>query len=118
MTGAASNGRRRITLQRGETSRNSLNEPITVWATIGTVWAGVADVSAKERLAAAEVSALLSTRFTVRWSDITADLSPTDRIIYAGRLYNITGVRVKELNRWLEIDTAVRTDIAMVDGSP
>lgn len=89
------------------------------WQTLGTVWAGVHDVSAKESLLAAEVAARLTTRFTVRVGTLTADISPTDRILYDGRAYNITAVRVKELNRWLEIDTAVRTDIAMVEaGSP
>lgn len=118
MTGAARNGRKRITLQRGDTSRNALNEPIVTWSTLGSVWAGVADVSSKEMLAAQEVAATLSTRFTVRHSELTADLSPTDRLTYAGRVYNITAVRVKLDNRWLEIDTAVRYDVAMVETSP
>lgn len=112
---------RRITIQRATVDRNALNEPIETWGTLATVYAGAADASAGEAYRAQEVGAQITTRFTVRHSSTTATITPTDRISYGGRLYNITAVREKAgtRNRWIEIDAVARADAAMVeDGSP
>jgi hypothetical protein len=46
-------------------------------------------------------------------------VTPTDRVLYSGRLYNIIGVRETKRNRWLEIDTVARADEPMMsEGSP
>lgn len=118
MTGAGKLDRR-ITIERATTSRNGFNEPIETWGALATVYAGKADISAAEALRAQEVGAQITTRFTVRYSDITATVTPTDRISFGGRLFNITAVREKQRGRWIEIDAVARADEPMIEeGSP
>ena len=68
------------------------------------VWAAKRDVSDAERWNAGRVQATITTRFTIRWSEFSADLSPTDRLICEGREYEITGVKeTAERRRMLEL---------------
>jgi SPP1 family predicted phage head-tail adaptor len=106
---------RRVTLQRATVERNDFNEEIETWGTLATVWARRHDVSAAEAFRAHEVGAQLSTRFRIRYSDTVATLNPRDRLTYRGTVYNITGVREKDMNRWLEVDCVARDDVAAVD---
>lgn len=114
MTGSGDMNRR-ITLQRATVERNSFNEEIETWGTLATVWARKHDVSAAEAFRAQEVGAQLTARFRIRYSDTVATLNPRDRLIFNGLTYNITGVREKDMNRWLEVDCVARDDIAAVD---
>ena len=107
---------RRVELQRATVTRNEFNEEIETWATLATVWARKDDVSAAESFRAQEVGAQLTTRFRIRYSATVATLNPRDRLLYAGRLYNITGVREKQRNRWLEVDCVARNDVAAAEG--
>lgn len=111
---------RRVTLQRATVVRGEFNEEIETWGTLAEVWARRDDVSAAESFRAREVGAQLTTRFRIRYSVTVATLNPRDRLVFNGRVYNITGVREKQRNRWLEVDCVARDDIAAVDetGSP
>jgi SPP1 family predicted phage head-tail adaptor len=106
---------RRVTLQRATVTRNEFNEEIETWATLAIIWARRDDVSAAESFRAQEVGAQLTTRFRIRYSATVATLNPRDRLIYAGKLYNITGVREKQRKRLLEVDCVARTDVAAQD---
>lgn len=106
---------RRITLQRATVVRNAFNDEIETWGTLATVWAQRHDVSAAEGFRAQEVGAELTARFTIRYSATVASLNPRDRLLYGGRIFNITGVREKDMNRWLEVDCVARDDVAAVD---
>lgn len=114
MTGSG-DMKRRITLQRATVERNSLNEPVETWETLATLWAMKYDVSAAEAMRAQEVGAELTTRFRIRSDSAWSDLNPADRLIFRGRVYQITGVREKDANRWLEVDCVARADIAALD---
>ncbi len=112
---------RRIIIERATVAPDDFNEPVETWSTLATVYANAADVSAGEGYRAQEVGAQISTRFTVRYSTTTATVTPTDRISFKGRIYNITEVREKTgtRNRWIEIDAAARSDAPMIqEGSP
>lgn len=110
---------RRITLQRATVTRGDFNQEIETWNDLATVFAHRRDASASEGYRAQEIGAQLSTRFTIRWSTDVADLNPRDRVIYAGVVHDITGVRETERNRWLEVDCVARPDIAAEEsGSP
>ncbi|MGP3699195.1 head-tail adaptor protein [Rhodobacter sp. NSM] len=85
---------------------------VETWADHGApIWASKADLSDGERWRSAEVAASVTTRFTVRWSSFTADLTPRDRLVCEGREYEIVGVKEGAGRRqWLEITAAARTD--------
>ncbi len=108
---------RRATLQRATVSRNSFNEPIETWETLASVWVQKSDVSAGEAFRAQEVGAQLDVRFRIRYDSSWADLSASDRLTYAGKTFNIVGVREKSgtRNRWLEVDCVARDDAAAID---
>jgi SPP1 family predicted phage head-tail adaptor len=110
MTGSGKMNRRG-TFQRATISNNAFNEPVQSWATLAEVWLNKADVSAGEALRAQEVSAELTTRFTVRYSATLASLTPKDRLLYGGDTFEITGVREKQRNRWIEVDCVRRAEV-------
>lgn len=107
---------RRITLQRfTSTTAAGSGERVKTWADLATRWASKRDVSDSERVASAEVSAEIGTRFVVRWEKLLADLNPKDRLVFEGRTYEI--VAVKEIDRrvGLEISAIARADVDETD---
>lgn len=101
---------RRIQFQRAVIVDDGLASAES-WDDHGTpVWAAKTDVSDGERWRAGEVSANITTRFQVRWSQFSADITPKDRLTYDGRIYDIVGI--KEIGRrvGLEITAAARAD--------
>jgi SPP1 family predicted phage head-tail adaptor len=108
--GVIGNLDRRITIQRATGAVDAFNEPVASWSSMMTVWAQKKDVSDRERFAAAETGAVITTRFTVRWSQQTADVSPKDRIVSDGRSYDIHGIKEIGRRRFLEITAAARAE--------
>lgn len=75
------------------------------------VWAKKEDLGDGERWRAGEVGAQVTTRFVVRKSSFTSDISPKDLITHGGLEYQIFGIKeLKADCRFLEITTAARTD--------
>jgi SPP1 family predicted phage head-tail adaptor len=111
MTGGGSLNRRAI-LQRATVTFDNFGGEVETWGTLASVWIHRRDASAGESYKAQEVGGQLSIRFTIRYSSDVADLNPRDRVLYAGGVYNITGVRETKRNRWLEVDAVIQPDIA------
>ncbi|HEV8035972.1 head-tail adaptor protein [Yoonia sp.] len=75
------------------------------------LWCEKTDVSDGEKARAGAVEANLMSRFKVRYSAFSADLSPKDRLVFEGVTFGINGV--KELGgrrEWLEISATARAD--------
>lgn len=117
MTGAGSLDRR-VTFQRATVAANGFNEPVETWAELTTVYTYRRDASAAEAYRAQEVGADISSRFKVRYSELLADLNPRDRLIWAGRIYNITAVREVQRLRWIEVDAVAGAAIEAAPSSP
>ena len=94
---AAGRFNRRIDLQRATTAQDETGQPVETWSTLASVWASWRRASARETLAAAEVAAAVTDVFETRWYSGVADLNPKDRLVYAGRTYDI--VEVAEIGR-------------------
>lgn len=101
---------RRITILRRDTETTSYNEKRETFTDLATVAAGRRDVSAAEAYRSAEIGAQLTTRFVVRWSTVTASVTPLDRVRFRNDVYNITAVRDVGRNDYREIDAVVRAD--------
>ena len=101
---------RRVTLRRATETANTLNERVQTWADLATVWGSKTDVSDGERVRAQAIGSSITTRFQVRYSSISATLTPKDRVVCEDREYEITGV--KEIGRrvGVEITATARTD--------
>ncbi|MCW1932616.1 head-tail adaptor protein [Pararhodobacter zhoushanensis] len=76
------------------------------------VWAQKTPISDGERWRAGEAAAHVTTRFVVRWSLFSSGITPKDRLVESGQVYDIHGI--KELagtrRQWLEITASARTD--------
>ncbi len=105
---------RRIQFRRGTLTDNGLSSSFQ-WNTAdpaadnhGTpVWAKKTEISDGERWRAGTVEASLTTRFVIRWSSFTADITAKDRLVCEGVTYNIVGIKEAEGRRqWLEITGA------------
>lgn len=102
---------RKITLQRFTyTTDPGSGEQVKVWSTLATVWASKRDVSDSERVASAEVSATITTRFQIRYDSAWVDLNPKDRLVSDGRTYEIAAVKEIGRREGLEISAAARAD--------
>lgn len=81
---------RRITLQRPARVRGEDGSWVDTWEDVATVWATVADLTAKERVGAPQVFSALAARMTIRYRE---DVRPEWRIVYEGRPWRISGIR-------------------------
>jgi SPP1 family predicted phage head-tail adaptor len=86
------------------------------WADHGAPqWMGKKDVSDGEKFRAQEMSASITTRFVVRWSGFTTDLTPKDRLFCEGLEYSISGIKeIGKRRTYLEITAAARVDLAQI----
>ena len=102
---------RKIQFQRFTTVDDGFRQQ-EVWADHGcAIRCGKRDASDAERWRADEVQASITTRFKVRWSAFTQDLTPADRLIFEGKTYDISGVKeVGHRRRWIEITASARND--------
>lgn len=110
MTIAAGKLDRRLKLYRRSTTTNALNEDVETFTLFATVWASKHDVSDGERVQAAQVSAEITTRFQIRYSETVSSLNPKDRVWCAGREYEVTAVKEMGRQDGLEISAVARAD--------
>lgn len=101
---------RKITLQRATRVQDGLGQEIETWSDLVTLHAAWRRASARETLASAEVSATASDVFEIRWSRAWADLNPTDRLVYDGRVYDIASVAEIGRREGLRIGALARTE--------
>lgn len=81
------NLRRRISIQRKDTARDSYGQPNLVWVLVAEVWADIQPLSGRELEIAQAMNAEITHQVTVRYREgITAAM----RIVYQGRFFNIT----------------------------
>lgn len=102
---------RRISLQRFSHAVDPASgERVKTWATIETVWASRRRASARETLASAELAAVVSDIFEIRWAVAWSDLNPKDRLVFEGRAYEIASVDEIGRREGLRIGAVARAD--------
>lgn len=75
------------------------------------VWASRRDISDRERIASQQIAATITTRFTVRYSCFTEDLTPKDRIECENVTYDIVGIKRVGRREAFEITANARADL-------
>jgi SPP1 family predicted phage head-tail adaptor len=98
--------RKRVTLQRRDTTKDSYGQQVNTWADVATVWASIEGLSARELLAAQSVQSEVSHRITVRYRSELSDPKAVAamRAVYNGRLFDISGaMNLDERNRTVEL---------------
>lgn len=103
---------RRITLQMDgvEIGRDPFNDPIFGPPLNITVWASKEDIRDSERYSAQEVGAEVTTRFRIRWSEAVKDFDPRGRILFDGRIYDVSATKEIGRREGLEITANARAE--------
>lgn len=101
---------RRITLKRASITRAPSGAEVKTWSTLKSLWASRRRASARETLASAEIAAAVTDVFEVRWGSAWADLSPTDRLVFEGRTYDIASVDEIGRREGLRINAVARAE--------
>ena len=97
---------RRITIERPTYETDEFGgAAVSAWVPIGTVWAEVTPVSDGEHWRAAELAAEVTTRFRIRWG---LGVTVEDRIIYGGRVYDISSGKELGRQQWQELTASSR----------
>lgn len=101
---------RRISFERFALVDDGFQQ-VETWAAHGSaVWASKKDVSDGEKTQAGSVSAILTSRFEVRSSTFTRDLTAKDRITYRGENFDIFGIKEIGRSNRLEITAGAKVD--------
>lgn len=99
---------RQITVERATYTTDASGAEIPTWAALATVACAFRPISDSERWRASEVSATVTTRFTIRHG---LGVLPTDRLIFEGRTFDIHGVKeVGDRRRFEEITATARAE--------
>ncbi len=96
---------RRITLQMSTSTQNASGEPVESWSDIATVWAQVTVQSVTEQHEDGQDHATAQADFLVRWR---SDVNAGDRVLHAGRVYDISGVNEVGRQEMLSISGVAR----------
>jgi len=92
------------------TGRTDKGGPVKAPVELAKAWAKKADVSDRERIAAQQVGATMTTRFTTYWNATLASIDPKAWIVCDGRSYDISGVKEIGTRVDLEFTATARTD--------
>lgn len=101
---------RRITIQQYGVTYDSDNQPIEGFTDLATVWASVQYASDRERVRAAEVGATITIRFQIRYSSTVESVNPKDRVVYDGKVFDISAVKEIGRREGVEISAAAAAD--------
>lgn len=87
---------RRVTIDRNEWTRDSSGDPVADWQEVAEVWAAILPLTGREADIDNDILAEADTRIRLRYSPVTAALTPKYRIRYADdfaeHIYNIVNV--------------------------
>ena len=93
----------RITLQKLITTTNENGFSEESYVDYKEVWASIRNLYGKEFYEAAAVQKEMTVKFIIR---VTSDLDETMRILFKGKIYNITSIdNIRYENKYIEIKT-------------
>jgi SPP1 family predicted phage head-tail adaptor len=103
---------RKVTIQRATSVPNELNEPVETWTDFISYRAQRKDVSDGEKFAAGTVGSSLRSRFVIRSTADSRTVTPLDRLVHDGDIWNIDGVKQSDQgrDRFIEITAVCRAE--------
>jgi SPP1 family predicted phage head-tail adaptor len=81
--------RHEIEIQQPSETQDAYGEPTGSWSTFAAVRASVEPLQGREFFASQQMQAEVTTRFRIRW---ISGVSPSMRILFGTRLFNISAV--------------------------
>lgn len=95
--------RHRVTIERATAAQDAYGQSIKTWTTAGKRWASIQPVNANERMFARKANEVVSHILQLRW-DSDLGVSPTDRVSFDGRTFQIEAVlNLDERRRIMEL---------------
>ena len=97
--------RHRITIEKPSYVRDSVGEPSLTWSAIGTVWADIQPVRARELIAGGKEKTEITHKVIIRYSStLASQLDEACRILFGSRILSIVGViNTGERNQMIEL---------------
>lgn len=101
---------RRITLLRSIDTVTPFGDTEQTWVESNAVWASYTPLSDGERLRNGQTLASTTARFVIRWCLASAELLPSERLIFDGSTYQILGIKDISRREYRELtaETVVR----------
>lgn len=97
--------RHRITVQQNVPVQDVSGDPVAAWSTLGTAWGAIEPLRGREATYAGEQTlGEMDTRIILRYSLLTAQITPAHRLVHQGSIFNVVSVaHVKLEQRAIEI---------------
>lgn len=93
---------RTITIERSTETIDAAGVPVVTWATLATMRAELTEASTDETIVDSGASTDTTVTFRTRFLD---GVTVADRVTYAGRAFNLKGIRELGRRRGLELRT-------------
>lgn len=101
---------RRLRIEQNNRVRDAAGQMTASWSEMATVWCSWRRASARETLAAAEVSAAITDVFEILYSPNVADVDPTCRLVFNGRNYDVVSAEEVGRRDRIRITASARAD--------
>lgn len=102
---------RRVQFLRASVTDDGFQERVGAFAHLGPfVWGARKDVSDVEKMNAGQEQATLMSRFKIRSTGFTRQITPADRLICDGITFGIVGIKECDGRAGLEITAMARAD--------
>lgn len=93
--------RRRISIQRRNTTQDTFGQAIPTWMDVVVCWAGIEPLAGRELVTAQAVNAEITHQVVIRYR---TGITPAMRVLYGTRFFNILSIlNVDERNRQLTL---------------
>ncbi len=106
---------REVTIQQLADSDGSSGFPVETWTTLDTVWAQKTLANGSERFKTAQLAAALVVGWNMYWRDDldpdSVDVPKTRRLLYQGRVYDITYASEIGRREGIELMTIARSGL-------
>lgn len=102
--------RHRVTIERATARQTATGAMEKTWTSLGQVWAEIIPQRGDEASEQMQLGATLAHTIRMRRTGAAISLTPADRIIYAGRTFEVTVVAdIGERNREIECQATEAT---------
>lgn len=101
---------RRITLKQQSNSLDEFGQKLDQWSDIVTIWANITPDKGGEKALSGEIRASDVNKFKIRYSSVIASISPTWRISYQGKEYEISQINEIGRKEGFEIIASARAE--------
>lgn len=95
---------RRITIQGKSITQSDSGEEVVSWVDVAEVWAEKVEIRGLERFSIKQIVGHSVKTFRIRWSADVVPITVEHRILFDGRLFDITDIREIDRRVGIEID--------------